>query len=536
MGRHHRTKFIFVTGGVVSSLGKGIVAASVGALLENRGLKVSLTKVDPYLNVDPGTMSPFQHGEVFVTDDGAETDLDIGHYERYTSARLTKRNSFSTGQVYDAVLSKERKGDYLGGTVQVIPHVTDQIKDNIYRSSEGADVGIIEIGGTVGDIESLPFLETIRQIRYDLGEENVLYLHLTLVPYIHAAHELKTKPTQHSVKELRQIGIQPHILVCRADRPLPDELKHKIGLFCNVRAECVIDSCDLDNIYKVPLYLHNQGLDQLIVDHLNIWTRNPDLLEWKQIEDALDHPTSTCKIAIVGKYTDVIDSYKSINESLIHAGIANRCSVEVEYVDAVSLETGEVSSVLSKFHGVIVPGGFGNRGTEGKISAIRYLRESGTPFLGICLGMQLAAVEFARNGLGLVGAHSQELDPNSSEHIIHLMEDQKTVEEMGGTMRLGAYPCQVRPGTKSMQAYKREKISERHRHRYEFNNTYREGFEAEGMIFSGVSPDNQLVEIMELKEHPWFVACQFHPELKSSPMDPHPLFRDFVRSSLDQKR
>ena len=536
MSRRHRTKYIFVTGGVVSSLGKGIVAASVGALLENRGLKISLTKVDPYLNVDPGTMSPFQHGEVFVTDDGAEIDLDIGHYERYTSARLTKANSFSTGQVYDTVLSKERRGDYLGGTVQVIPHVTDQIKQNIYASSEGADIGIVEIGGTVGDIESLPFLEAIRQIQYDLGEENVLYVHLTLVPYIGAAHELKTKPTQHSVKELRQIGIQPQILVCRADRPLPEELKHKIGLFCNVKAERVIDSCDLDNIYKVPLYLHNQGLDQLIVDHLNIWTRNPDLVDWKNIEDALDNPSSSIKVGIVGKYTDVIDSYKSINESLIHSGISNRAKVEVEYVDAAAITSANVAKTLTVFDGVIVPGGFGNRGTEGKITAIQYLRENNIPFLGICLGMQLAAVEFARNALGLKDAHSQELKPESSNHIIHLMEDQKDIEDLGGTMRLGAYPCDITPGTKAQKAYKKEKISERHRHRYEFNNNYRGGFVENGMIFSGQSPDETLVEMIELKDHPWFVACQFHPELKSGPMNPHPLFRDFVAASIESQK
>ena len=535
MVRRHRTKFIFVTGGVVSSLGKGIVGASVGALLENRGLKISLTKVDPYLNVDPGTMSPFQHGEVFVTDDGAETDLDIGHYERFTSARLTRANSFSTGQVYDTVLSKERRGDYLGGTVQVIPHVTDQIKQNIYASSEGADIGIIEIGGTVGDIESLPFLEAIRQIQYDLGEENVLYLHLTLVPYIGAAHELKTKPTQHSVNELRQIGIQPHILVCRADRPVPEDLKHKIGLFCNVKAECVIDSCDLDNIYKVPLYLHNQGLDQLIVDHLNIWTRNPDLLDWREVEDALNHPKTSSKIAIVGKYTDVIDSYKSINESLVHAGISNKSRVDVEYVDAASINDETVESILSGFDGVIVPGGFGNRGTEGKIRAIQYLRENQIPFLGICLGMQLAAVEFARNALHLDDAHSQELMPDSSNQIIHIMEEQKDVEDLGGTMRLGAYPCEVRDGSKAMAAYKNSSISERHRHRYEFNNQYRDGFIEKGMIFSGLSPDNSLVEMIELVDHPWFVACQFHPELKSSPMEPHPLFREFVRASISRK-
>ena len=519
MGHRHRTKYIFITGGVVSSLGKGIVAASIGALLENRGLKVSLTKVDPYLNVDPGTMSPFQHGEVFVTDDGAETDLDLGHYERFTKARLTRKNSFSTGQVYDTVLSKERRGDYLGGTVQVIPHVTDQIKENIYNANAESDVGIVEIGGTVGDIESLPFLEAIRQIRYDLGDENVLYVHLTLVPYIGAAHELKTKPTQHSVKELRQIGIQPQILVCRADRSLPDDLKKKIGLFCNVKANCVIDACDVDNIYKVPLYLHEQGLDQLVVDHLNIWTRNPDLSEWKQIEYALNNPKGQCKIAIVGKYTDVIDSYKSINEALIHAGINHQITVDVQYFDAAAITEQSAADELSEFDGVIVPGGFGNRGTEGKISVIRYLRENKVPFLGICLGMQLAAVEFARNCLQLPAVHSQEFEPEAATDklVIHLMAEQKAVREKGGTMRLGAYPCRLLPGTKAQIAYGTGEISERHRHRYEFNNLFREQFEAAGIMFSGLSPDEALVEMIELKDHPWFVACQFHPELKSQP-------------------
>jgi CTP synthase len=536
MVRRHRTKYIFVTGGVVSSLGKGIVAASIGALLENRGLKVSLTKVDPYLNVDPGTMSPFQHGEVFVTDDGAETDLDIGHYERFTSARLTRHNSFSTGQVYDRVLSKERRGDYLGGTVQVIPHVTDQIKENIYSASESADVGIIEIGGTVGDIESLPFLEAIRQIRYDLGEENVLYVHLTLVPYIGAAHELKTKPTQHSVKELRQIGIQPQILICRADRPLPKDLKHKIGLFCNLKPECVIDACDVDSIYKVPMYLHHQGLDQLVVDQLNIWTRNPELTEWKQIEEALDNPKSSCRIGIVGKYTDVIDSYKSINEALVHAGIANRAKVDVRYLDAAAITRDNVADKLQGLDGVIVPGGFGNRGTEGKIETIRYLRENDRPFFGICLGMQLAAIEFARNEVGLVNADSQEFHPESPDQVIHLMEEQKAVAEKGGTMRLGAYPCQLTLGTKAHAAYNRQEVSERHRHRYEFNNRFREDFIGKGMQFSGLSPDENLVEMIELKDHLWFIACQFHPELKSSPMNPHPLFRDFVGACLEYRQ
>ncbi len=535
MRKRHRTKYIFVTGGVVSSLGKGIVAASLGSLLEGRGLRVSMTKVDPYLNVDPGTMSPFQHGEVFVTDDGAETDLDIGHYERFTSANLTRLNSFSTGQVYDKVLSKERRGDYLGGTVQVIPHVTDQIKENIYAGSEGADIAIVEIGGTVGDIESLPFLEAIRQIRYDLGDENVLYIHLTLVPYINAAHELKTKPTQHSVKELRQIGIQPHILVCRADRPVPAELREKIGLFCNVKPERVIDCCDLDTIYKVPLYLHAQGLDQIIVDSLNIWTRNPELSEWQRIQEALDHPRDHVKIGVVGKYIDVIDSYKSINESLIHAGIAHQVKVETIYFDAATLNPANVSEHLKGLDGVIVPGGFGNRGIEGKIAAIRYLRENKIPFLGICLGMQLAAIEFARHKLGLTAADSQEFNPGSPDQIIHLMADQRKLKDLGGTMRLGAYPCQLQPGTKAQDAYGAEAISERHRHRYEFNNSYRARFEAAGIKFSGLSPDGELVEVIELKDHPWFVGCQFHPELKSKPMQPHPLFRDFVGVALERQ-
>lgn len=535
MRKRHRTKYIFVTGGVVSSLGKGIIAASVGALLESRGLRVMLTKVDPYINVDPGTMSPFQHGEVFVTDDGAETDLDIGHYERFTTARLTRLNSFSTGQIYDKVLSKERRGDYLGGTVQVIPHVTDLIKENIYAASENADVSIIEIGGTVGDIEGLPFLEAIRQIRYDLGDENVLYIHLTLVPYINAAKELKTKPTQHSVKELRQIGIQPNILVCRADRPVPKELRQKIALSCNVRTDCVIDAQDADSIYKVPMMLHEQGLDQIIVDSLNIWTREPNLAVWKDTAYAIDHPESQCRVAVVGKYVDVIDSYKSISEALMHAGISSRSKVLVEYFDATNITRDNVAETLSGFDGVIVPGGFGNRGIEGKIEAIRYLREHKKPFLGICLGMQLAAIEFARNVIGLPDSDSQEFVPDAKNRIIHLMETQKGVANKGGTMRLGAYPCHLSPGSLASAAYGKPVISERHRHRFEFNNEYREMFVKSGAIFSGLSPDETLVEIMEVKNHPWFVGVQFHPELKSSPMNPHPLFRDFIKAVLDVK-
>lgn len=533
--RSHHTKYIFVTGGVVSSLGKGIVAASAGAILETRGLKVVITKADPYLNIDPGTMSPFQHGEVFVTEDGAETDLDIGHYERFTSVRLSRLNSFSTGQVYDAVLSKERRGDYLGGTVQVVPHITNQIKENIFKASEGADISIVEIGGTVGDIESLPFLETIRQIRYDLGPENVVYIHLTLIPYIAAAGELKTKPTQHSVRELRQIGIQPDILVCRSDRPVPDEMKKKIALFCNVAPDCVFESADSDSIYKLPMVLHEQGLDDKIVELLNIWTRNPDLTQWKKIVDRLNHPKGTLKIGIVGKYIDVADSYKSINESLIHAGIANNTKIHSVFIDAEEITEHNVASKLGEFDGIIVPGGFGNRGIEGKISAIRYLRESGKPFFGICLGMQVASIEFARNALDLKHANSQEFDEQSEHLVVHMMEDQKVVSKKGGTMRLGGFPCVLKEGTKTFKAYGKKEISERHRHRFEFNNKYREAFENAGMTVSGQSPDFQLVEIMELSGHPWYIACQFHPELKSRPMEAHPLFRSFIETALKLK-
>lgn len=532
--RQH-TKYIFVTGGVVSSLGKGIVSASVGALLETRGLKVSLTKADPYINVDPGTMSPFQHGEVFVTDDGAETDLDIGHYQRYTNAKITKLNSFSTGQVYDTVIQKERRGDYLGGTVQVIPHITDQIKENIFRASDGADISIVEIGGTVGDIESQPFLEAIRQIRYDVGRENVIYIHLTLVPYISAAKELKTKPTQHSVKEMRQIGIQPDILVCRADRPVPADLRRKIGLFCDVKPDCVIESPDVDNVYKVPVVLHEQGLDQKIVELLNIWTGAPDLSRWRRIGEILDRASETVKIGVVGKYIHVVDSYKSIHESLIHAGIANQCRVEVVYLDASNLNPSNVQLSLKDFDGVIIPGGFGNRGIEGKICAIQSVREKKIPFLGICLGMQLAAIEFARSCLGLKKANSQEFSEDSPDQVIHLMETQKSVAGKGGTMRLGAYPCELASGSKAHMAYANGRVSERHRHRYEFNNSYRSKFVENGVLFSGLSPDGELVEVMELKDHPWFVGCQFHPELKSSPMEAHPLFRELVAAALRHK-
>lgn len=534
-GSRQHTKYIFVTGGVVSSLGKGIVAAGIGALLETRRLKVTLTKADPYINVDPGTMNPFQHGEVFVTEDGAETDLDIGHYERFTDARLTKFNSFSTGQIYDAVLSKERRGDYLGGTVQVVPHITTQIKQNIYRASEGADISIIEIGGTVGDIESLPFLEAIRQIRYDLGRENVMYVHLTLVPYIAAARELKTKPTQHSVKELRQIGIQPDILVCRADRPVPEDLRKKIALFCNVNFESVIDAHDVDSIYKIPLHLHRQGLDQQICDNLGIWTASPDLRVWESISYNLDHPEGRCRVGLVGKYTDVFDSYKSIHESLIHAGIATKSKVSLDYIDAHELTEDNIAERLGHLDGVIIPGGFGGRGIEGKILAIRYLREQKIPFFGICLGMQLAAIEFARHVLQIPDANSEEFTPLGKNNIIHLMQEQKRVEHKGGTMRLGAYPCKVKKSTRAFETYQSDEVSERHRHRYEFNNSYRKSYEEAGMVFSGLSPDNELVEIMELKSHPWYLGCQFHPELKSSPKKVHPLFKGFVLAALQYR-
>lgn len=536
MSAKQRTKYIFVTGGVVSSLGKGIVAATAGALLETRGLRVILTKADPYINIDPGTMSPHQHGEVFVTDDGAETDLDIGHYERFTHATLSRANSFSAGKVYDTVLNKERRGDYLGGTVQVIPHITDQIKEFIFKASEGADIAIIEVGGTVGDIESLPFLEAIRQIRYDLGDGNCMLVHLTLVPYIAAAKELKTKPTQHSVRDLRQIGLQPDMLVCRSDRKIPTEQLRKIAQFCNVKPDRVFEALDADSIYRLPLLMNAQGFDQAIVETLNIWTGSPDLAAWRRIVHNLDHPSLTVKIAVVGKYVGVFDSYKSIDESLVHAGIANNCKVDVEYLDADEINPANVKEILCKFDGILVPGGFGTRGVEGKITAIKYAREASKPLFGICLGMQLAAIEFARNALKLSRAHSQEFDPQSPDQIIHLMDSQKGVTSKGGTMRLGAYPCLVAQGSKSHKAYGSSEISERHRHRYEFNNAYRAKFEESGVLFSGLSPNGELVEIMEIKSHPWFVACQFHPELKSRPTKAHPLFREFVAGAISSKK
>ena len=531
-----RTKFIFVTGGVLSSLGKGLSAASIGALLESRGLKVTLQKLDPYINVDPGTMNPFQHGEVFVLDDGAETDLDLGHYERYTSARLTQRNNFTTGRIYYSVITKERRGEYLGGTVQVIPHITDEIKRNILGISDDADVAIIEIGGTVGDIESLPFLEAIRQLKSDLGRDNALYIHLTLVPYIKTAEELKTKPTQHSVMKLREIGIQPDILICRTDQFLSQEIKAKIALFCNVEKDAVITAKDVESIYEVPLFFHQEGLDDKIVQLLNIWTRSPHLEKWEEIVHTIKNPRGSVDIAIVGKYVNLKDSYKSLNEALIHGGIANHCKVNLHYVDSETVQKEGTDPFLQEADGVLVPGGFGERGIEGKIMAVQYAREKQVPYLGICLGMQVAVIEFARHVCGLNGANSTEFHGETAHPVIALMAEQEAVVDKGGTMRLGAYPAILQEGSLACLAYQQKQISERHRHRYELNNQYRQVLSEKGLVFSGLSPDGKLVEILEWRDHPWFLGCQFHPELKSRPHTPHPLFREFIHAALRNKR
>ena len=540
-----RQKFIFVTGGVVSSLGKGIAAASIGALLEARGLTVTLKKLDPYINVDPGTMNPFQHGEVFVTEDGAETDLDLGHYERYTRAVISKRSNFTTGQVYDSVISKERRGEYLGGTVQVIPHITDEIKSRILDVDEGIDIVIVEIGGTVGDIESLPFLEAIRQLRNDLGKENSLFVHLTLVPFIKTAGEMKTKPTQHSVKELREIGIQPDILLCRTEDFLPTSMKDKIALFCNVQKEAVITAKDVENIYEVPIMFNREGLDEKITEMLNIWAKKADLSEWQKIADVIKTPKKEVEIAVVGKYVKLTDSYKSLNEALTHGGIANNCKVQVRYVDSEDLE----KDVLRRFNdidGILVPGGFGSRGIEGKINAVTYARENKIPYFGICLGMQLAVIEVARNVAKMKGAHSAEFNEKTTFPVIYLMEEwvdrdsrlQKRDRnaDYGGTMRLGAYECRLKPGSLAHKAYNQDVIFERHRHRYEFNVRFREKLETSGMEVTGTSPDERLVEIVELKGHPWFLGCQYHPEFKSKPYSPHPLFREFIKASLKRRQ
>jgi len=531
-----KTKFIFVTGGVVSSLGKGLASASIGALMESRGLKVTLLKMDPYINVDPGTMSPFQHGEVFVTDDGAETDLDLGHYERYVSTAMGKKNNCTTGQIYETVIAKERRGDYLGGTVQVIPHITDEIKRRIIAAAEGYDIAIGEVGGTVGDIEGLPFLEAIREFAWDWGRENVLYVHLTLVPYITGGGELKTKPTQHSVKELTGLGIQPDILLCRTDRILDRQIKSKIAHFCNVKEESVITAKDVEWIYEVPLVFHEEGLDAQIVEKLHMWTGSPNLQKWQKVVQALSNPKSSVKIAVVGKYMSLKESYKSLFEALTHGGIANESKVELECIEAEKVEEVGAQELLGQVDGILVPGGFGDRGSEGKIEAIRYARERQIPFFGICLGMQMAAVEFARNVCGLAGANSTEFDPNSPHPVIHLMETQKGIDAKGGTMRLGAYPCVLQEDSLALKLYGRKRISERHRHRYEFNNDYVKPFTEKGMVLSGLSPDGSLVEIMELKDHPWFLGCQFHPEFKSRPMDCHPLFKGFIKAAVQNRQ
>ena len=530
------TKYVFVTGGVVSSIGKGLASASVGALLEARGLRVTIVKLDPYINVDPGTMSPYQHGEVFVTDDGAETDLDLGHYERFTSARMTRANNFTTGRIYESVISKERRGEYLGATVQVIPHITDEIKARVRDATEGVDVAILEIGGTVGDIESLPFLEAIRQLKIEAGANNSVSMHVTLVPYIETAGELKTKPTQHSVKEMREIGIQPDILLCRTKTPLTKSTKDKIALFSNVPVEAVISAIDVSCIYELPLHLHSEGLDDLVAERLNIWSRSPDLSSWTRIVERFKKPTKgAVKIGVVGKYVHLKDAYKSLNEALIHGGIANDVRVELEYIDSEEVEREGAEKFLANVDALLVPGGFGDRGTEGKIQSIGYARTNKIPFFGICLGMQLAVVEFARSVAELENANSAEFDRDTQHAVIDLMPEQRSVRSKGATMRLGGFPCSLLPGSVAAEAYATTEINERHRHRYEFANDYRERLEKAGLILSGTSPDRKLVEMVELKEHPYFVGCQFHPEFKSKPLAPHPLFARFVRAALERQ-
>jgi CTP synthase len=530
-----KTKFIFVSGGVISGLGKGLAASSLGALLEARGLKVTLLKMDPYINVDPGTMNPTQHGEVFVTDDGAETDLDLGHYERFVQTTMGRRNNCTTGQIYDTVIQKERRGDYLGATVQVIPHITDEIKRRILAASEGADMCIVEIGGTVGDIESLPFLEAVREFRWDLGRENVLYVHLTLVPYIPTAGEVKTKPTQHSVKELTGLGIQPDILLCRCDRPLDKKVKAKIAHFCNVEEGCVIAAPDVPTIYEVPLRFHEEGFDARVCEKLNIWTGAPNLSKWRRIVKIAQNPKTQVTVAIVGKYVNLADSYKSLHEAIAHGAIANEAKVTIDYVDSEELEKQNPEERLAGADAIIVPGGFGARGTDGKMRAVRFARENQVPILGICYGLHMMVIEAARNLLGLRRANSREISEDTPDPVIDIMESQKEIERKGGTMRLGAWPCVVKPDSLAYGLYRRGKISERHRHRYEVNNAYRVQLEQAGLVATGTSPDGQLVEIMELKGHPWFLGCQFHPELKSRPLDCHPLFRGLIRAAVQRR-
>ncbi len=533
-----QTRYIFVTGGVVSSLGKGIAAASIGRLLVERGMRVTIMKFDPYLNVDPGTMSPFQHGEVFVTDDGAETDLDLGHYERFIDRSLAQANNVTTGRIYLNVITKARRGEYLGSTVQVIPHVTDEIKAAMKRLAPESDVVIVEIGGTVGDIESLPFLEAIRQFRHEIGRENAIFIHLTLVPFIAAAGEVKTKPTQHSVRELMEIGIQPDILICRSERALSEEVKRKIALFCNVEFGAVVESRDVPTIYEIPLTFHEQGLDERVMHRLGLLGRkSPDLGPWRAMVRRIVDPSDRVKIAVIGKYTELIDSYKSVQEALIHGGIGNDVAVDISWLASDMFSSREKTrELLADYHGVLVPGGFGVRGIEGMLEAIRYAREAGVPFFGICLGMQTAIIEFARNVIGLDDSHSSEFAPECSNPVIALMESQQHVTDMGGTMRLGAYPCKLGQGTRAAAIYGASQVSERHRHRYEVSNSYRDAFVEHGLTLSGLSPDGSLVEIVELQTHPWFIGCQFHPELQSRPTRPHPLFAGFIGAAVETKK
>jgi CTP synthase len=531
-------KFIFVTGGVVSSLGKGIAAASIGKLLEARGLSTTIIKCDPYLNVDPGTMNPYQHGEVYVTDDGAEADLDLGHYERFTNAQISKDSNITTGKIYYTVITKERRGDYLGKTVQIIPHITDEIKRSIKKVSQerGVDVTLVEIGGTVGDIESLPFLEAIRQLRWELGEHYALNIHVTLLPYIKSAGEQKTKPTQHSVGRLREIGIAPDILLCRTERHITKEQRDKIALFCNVDREAVVEACDVKHIYEVPLVFKKEGLDDLILKKLNLQREDKDLDEWKNlVVNRLKNFEKEVKVCVVGKYIALQDAYKSIYEALVHGGIANNVKVDIVKVDSEMLEKGRVDKRLEGMDGILIPGGFGGRGIEGKIKAVQYARENNIPFFGVCLGMHVATIEFARNVCSLKGVNSTEFDKQALHPVISLLEEQKEVKNLGASMRLGAYPCKLSKNSHSFKAYKKENISERHRHRYEFNNKYKKTFEKQGMVFSGVNTNQGLIEIIELKNHPWFVACQFHPEFKSKPDRAHPLFRDFIKAAADRR-
>ncbi len=528
-------KYIFITGGVVSSLGKGIAAASIGCLLEARGFRVAVQKMDPYINVDPGTMSPFQHGEVFVTDDGAETDLDLGHYERFTSQVSSRVNNFTAGRIYMQVIEKERRGDYLGGTVQVVPHVTNEIKNSIRKAAEGVDVVIVEIGGTVGDIESLPFLEAIRQMDLEEGKANTVFIHLTLIPYIRASHELKTKPTQHSVKELRSIGIQPDVLLCRTEYPIPREMKAKIGLFCNVSEEGVITARDVEHIYEVPLYFAQEGLDYILLKYLGLPLHERRMDKWESFLDVLKHPKDTVTIGVVGKYTQYEDSYKSLREALVHGGVANQLGVHLKWVEAEDLENEGPAGPLAGVHAILVPGGFGERGIEGKIIAVNYARKNKIPYFGICLGMQLACIEFARNVADLPQANSTEFDEKTSQPVFYKLRDLLGDDTYGGNMRLGKCPCVLEEGSLAYKAYGVARIDERHRHRYEFNKAFMEPLAKNGISFTGISPDGKFVEVVELKDHPWFLGCQFHPEFKSRPLSPHPLFRDFVQAGYEYR-